>query len=108
MAKISFGDELELFHILRPGIRVRGKVCQSHPLNSMVEIVGEGRLKLSEVVMDIYQVMRRDCVPSLLISLYLLYIYRTRNFALKMVLLSLYLLLKFFHYMKRLLYSLKG
>ena len=56
------GDEMELFHLLRPNVRVKGKVSQSQPLNCVVDIErDEERERLSRVLKDIYQVNIVPC-----------------------------------------------
>ena len=50
-------DVLEVFHLLRPGVRVRGRVREVYPISCSVEIPTEReRDMLSEVLLDIYQV----------------------------------------------------
>lgn len=58
MAGISYGDKVELSHVLHPGLRVRGSVSHSHPLNSVVVIEDkDSKIKLSRAIKDIYQVL---------------------------------------------------
>lgn len=60
MAGISYGDEMEVFHLLRPGVRVRATVMQSQPLSCQLEIKNEeAKKKLARAVTDIYQVRKQ-------------------------------------------------
>ena len=57
IAGVEYGDELEIFHVLRPGVRVKGRVTESYPINCSVEVpTEEDRKKLIETLLDIYQV----------------------------------------------------
>ena len=57
MAGIIQGDQLEIFHVLRPGIRMGGRVTEAYQLHSLAVVdEGEGWSKLHEVLNSLYQV----------------------------------------------------
>ena len=56
MSGISYGDKLELSHLLKPGLRVLGSVSRAQELNATVEVKAENREKLKRALRDIYQV----------------------------------------------------
>ncbi len=58
MAGVIYGDVLEVFHVLRPGFKVRATVSQSQPLNAIIEIKDEETLrKFKDTVKELYQVV---------------------------------------------------
>lgn len=58
MAGFSYGDTLEVYHVLCPWLRVKGTVTKAQALNCLVTIQQEDdRTNLSKAVQDIYQVI---------------------------------------------------
>ena len=53
-------DELEVFHILYPEVKVTGRVTRAHPLSSVAEIKEEGRETFGRLLASIETV--RDFV----------------------------------------------
>ncbi len=50
------GDQIDVFHVLRPGIRVRGVVKESYPISCSVMIkLDEERKKLQNVLAEVYK-----------------------------------------------------
>ena len=65
MAGLIQGDQLEIFHVLRPGVRVGGRVSEAYQLHSLAVVdEGEGRSKVQEVLDDLYQVCMFLCITA--------------------------------------------
>jgi len=48
---------MEMFHVLRPGVRVRGVVKETNPISCSIEMrLQSDRNKLKETLADIYRV----------------------------------------------------
>ena len=48
---------MEMFHVLRPGERVKGVIKESHPISCSVTLpLDEERRKLKEILSEIYKV----------------------------------------------------
>jgi len=55
MAGLIRGDELEIFHILRPEARVSGRVTKAYQLSSIAEVAEKDRERFHQVLGDIYE-----------------------------------------------------
>ena len=57
MSGLIVNDQVEVYHMLRPSLKARGRITRAHQLDCSVEVVeGEERRKLVEVLDAIYQV----------------------------------------------------
>ena len=56
MAGLIGGDELEIFHVLRPEVRVSGRVAKAYQLSSIAEVTEKDRERFHQVLGDIYEV----------------------------------------------------
>ena len=50
------GDELEVFHILCPEVRVGGRVAKAYPLSAIAEVKEEDRERFGKHLARIYEV----------------------------------------------------
>ena len=58
MAGLIRGDELEIFHILRPEVRVKGRITKAYQLSSIAEVDEKDIQKFHQVLHNIYEVSK--------------------------------------------------
>ena len=58
MAGLIRGDELEIFHILRPEARVSGRVTKAYQLSSIAEVAEKDCERFHQVRGDLYEVSK--------------------------------------------------
>ena len=81
MAGLILGDQLEIFHVLRPSVRVSGIVTRAHQLDCTAKVLDErhGKAKLNEVLNEIYQV-GHNVVTCVLIQCHVVSSYNMVNY----------------------------
>ena len=63
MSGLILNDHVEVYHILRPSVKARGRVVRAHQLDCTVEVMEGGeKRKLLEVIDAVYQVSMSSCV----------------------------------------------
>ena len=64
MAGLIRGDELEIFHILRPEVRVKGRITKAYQLSSIAEVDEKDVQKFHQVLHNIYEVSKPRILES--------------------------------------------